>query len=67
MFINVFLRKNLSDFTVKTEGDDVLVFFNSEGWPAIHMSREEALELSCRLEQAAQKTKERPDGLPRLD
>lgn len=67
MFFYVYLRKNLSDFTVKTEGNGVLVLFNGEGSPAIRMSREEALELSCRLEQAAQKTKEHHDGLPRLD
>lgn len=61
MFIDVCL--NLVDFTVKTEGDDVLVFFfNGEGSPAIRMSREEALELSCRLEQAAQKTEEKRDA-----
>lgn len=66
MFMDVCL--NLSDFTVKTKGDDVLVFFfNCGGLPKISMTREEALELSCRLEQAAQKTKEHHDGLPRLD
>lgn len=67
MFIDVYLIKHLSDFTVKTEGDDVFVSFNGECWPTISMSREEALELSCRLEQAAQKTEEHHDGLPGLD
>lgn len=61
MFIDVCL--NLIDFTVKAEGDDVLVFFfNGEGSPAIRMSREEALELSCRLEQAAQRIEEKRDA-----
>ena len=60
MFIDVY-------FTVKVEGDEVLVFFNCDGSPAIRMSREEALELSCRLEQAAQKIGGCHDGLPSLD
>lgn len=53
---------NSSVFTVKTIGSDVYVHLIGSGTPLLCMSREEALELSCRLEQAAQKIKESEDS-----
>lgn len=54
---------------IKSEDGYVYLYFRGEGdgQTSLCLSREEALELSCRIEQAAQKIEEHPDGLPRLD
>lgn len=55
---------DFSGFTVKAEDGDVYVYFRGDGdsSTSLCLSREEALELSCRLEQAAQKIKESEDS-----
>lgn len=52
---------NLSVFTVTAMDGDVYVLFSGDSSPLLRMSREEALELSCKLEQAAQKIEEKRD------
>lgn len=53
---------NFSGFTVMKTGRDVVVSFSGESSLELYLSREEALDLSCKLEQAAQKIKESEDS-----